>query len=112
MLTPILATEGAECGLASIAMVANALGHRCTLNELRQRFSISLKGATVAQLVRIGDALGLQARALRLDDAIVEFNRRIIEATVDLVACYKPNVAFYESLGFRAVAQGYRLYLD
>ncbi|OGF55651.1 MAG: orotidine 5'-phosphate decarboxylase [Candidatus Fraserbacteria bacterium RBG_16_55_9] len=32
-------------------------------------------------------------------DAIVEFNRRIIEATQDLVCAYKPNSAFYEALG-------------
>src|SRR5687767_15640858 len=32
-------------------------------------------------------------------DAIVEFNRRIVDATVDLVAAYKPNLAFYEALG-------------
>ncbi|MGH2351145.1 MAG: orotidine-5'-phosphate decarboxylase [Chloroflexota bacterium] len=32
-------------------------------------------------------------------EAVVAFNRRIIEATADLVACYKPNLAFYEALG-------------
>jgi orotidine-5'-phosphate decarboxylase len=30
---------------------------------------------------------------------IFEFNRRIIDATQDLVVAYKPNVAFYECLG-------------
>jgi len=34
---------------------------------------------------------------------IVDFNRAIVEATSDLVCAYKPNVAFYESLG----AEGY-----
>jgi orotidine-5'-phosphate decarboxylase len=29
----------------------------------------------------------------------VEFNRRIVEATADLAAAYKPNAAFYEALG-------------
>jgi len=28
-----------------------------------------------------------------------DFNRAIIEATSDLVSCYKPNLAFYEALG-------------
>jgi orotidine-5'-phosphate decarboxylase len=32
-------------------------------------------------------------------DPIVEFNRRIIEATSDLVCAYKINLAFYESAG-------------
>lgn len=31
--------------------------------------------------------------------SIFEFNRAIIDATADLVCAYKPNIAFYESLG-------------
>lgn len=30
---------------------------------------------------------------------VVEFNRRIVEATADLACAYKPNSAFYEALG-------------
>lgn len=30
---------------------------------------------------------------------VTKFNRAIIEATSDLVCCYKPNLAFYEALG-------------
>lgn len=30
---------------------------------------------------------------------VASFNRAIIEATADLVCCYKPNMAFYEALG-------------
>lgn len=33
------------------------------------------------------------------DDAIFEFNKRIIDATADLCVAYKPNLAFYESIG-------------
>lgn len=33
------------------------------------------------------------------DDAIFEFNKAIIDATADLCVAYKPNLAFYESLG-------------
>ncbi|MDI6888755.1 MAG: orotidine-5'-phosphate decarboxylase [Methanocellales archaeon] len=33
------------------------------------------------------------------DDPIFEFNKRIIDATKDLVIAYKPNLAFYEALG-------------
>ncbi|MBK5203689.1 MAG: orotidine-5'-phosphate decarboxylase [Prolixibacteraceae bacterium] len=36
-----------------------------------------------------------------LDDPIFEFNKQIIDATNDLCVAYKPNVAFYESLGFK-----------
>jgi len=34
-------------------------------------------------------------------DGVLEFNRKIIEATQDLVCAYKPNLAFYEALGAR-----------
>ena len=30
---------------------------------------------------------------------IFEFNKRIIDATEDLVVAYKPNLAFYENMG-------------
>jgi orotidine-5'-phosphate decarboxylase len=32
-------------------------------------------------------------------DPVFEFNRQIIDATADLCVAYKPNVAFYESMG-------------
>jgi orotidine-5'-phosphate decarboxylase len=35
------------------------------------------------------------------DDPIFEFNKQIIDATKDLCVAYKPNLAFYESLGSR-----------
>jgi orotidine-5'-phosphate decarboxylase len=33
------------------------------------------------------------------DDAIFNFNKAIIDATADLCVAYKPNLAFYESIG-------------
>lgn len=36
---------------------------------------------------------------LKTDDPIFEFNKQIIDATKDLCVAYKPNTAFYESLG-------------
>lgn len=36
---------------------------------------------------------------LEKEDPIFAFNRAIIDATVDLVCAYKPNLAFYEALG-------------
>jgi len=35
------------------------------------------------------------------EDSVVEFNRRIIEATADCVCAYKLNLAFYEAAGVR-----------
>ena len=36
---------------------------------------------------------------LGLEDPIFEFNKAIIDATKDYCVAYKPNIAFYESLG-------------
>ena len=36
---------------------------------------------------------------LSCEDPIFEFNKAIIDATADYCVAYKPNVAFYESLG-------------
>lgn len=35
------------------------------------------------------------------DDPIFEFNKAIIDATIDLTAAYKPNLAFYECYGVK-----------
>ena len=37
------------------------------------------------------------------DDPIFEFNKAIIDATKDIVACYKPNFAFYHSQGLKSL---------
>ena len=63
----ILQTEAAECGLACLAMVAGAHGLHTDLATLRQRFSLSLKGATLADLVRMAESLQLHSRALRAE---------------------------------------------
>ncbi len=63
----ILQSESSECGLASLAMVANAYGLHIGLPELRRRFPLSLKGAKLAHLIRIAQQLGFSTRALRLD---------------------------------------------
>ncbi len=36
---------------------------------------------------------------LETEDPVFEFNKAIIDATYDLAAAYKPNIAFYESTG-------------
>jgi ATP-binding cassette subfamily B protein RaxB len=63
----ILQTESSECGLASLAMIANHHGYRVDLVELRRRFSVSLKGVTLEHLMRHASALQLASRPLRLD---------------------------------------------
>ena len=62
-----LQAEASECGLASLAMVAAHHGMAIGLPELRQRFSLSLKGATLPRLMDAASRLGFSARPLRLD---------------------------------------------
>ena len=38
---------------------------------------------------------------LDCEDPIFEFNKQIIDSTKDLCVAYKPNIAFYESLGVK-----------
>jgi orotidine-5'-phosphate decarboxylase len=45
------------------------------------------------------DIKKIPSHLLKFDDPILEFNKQIIEATADLCVSYKPNIAFYESLG-------------
>src|SRR5690606_1670009 len=63
----VIQSEAAECGLASLAMVADAHDLHIGLPELRRRFSLSLKGAKLSQLIHIAQQLGFQTRPLRLD---------------------------------------------
>ena len=63
----VLQTEAAECGLACLAMVAGAHGNHSDLATLRQRFSLSLKGVTLADMVRMAEQLQFNTRALRAE---------------------------------------------
>jgi ATP-binding cassette subfamily B protein RaxB len=63
----ILQTETAECGLACLAMVAGHHGHRIDLATLRARHAISLRGSTLADLMRLAGQLQLAPRPLRLE---------------------------------------------
>src|SRR5436853_6163042 len=66
-LPVIFQTEAAECGLACLAMVANYHGKRIDLPALRQRFSVSMRGATLAHIIRFAGLLDLTSRALRIE---------------------------------------------
>ena len=65
-LPEIRAAEAAECGLACMAMVGRYHGHDIDLNGLRQRFSLSLTGATLRNLMQLAEQLTLAPRALRV----------------------------------------------
>jgi ATP-binding cassette, subfamily B, bacterial CvaB/MchF/RaxB len=66
-LPVMMAAEAAECGLACMAMISRYHGHHVDLNGLRQRFSLSLAGASLRSLMGIADQLGFSTRALRAE---------------------------------------------
>jgi len=45
------------------------------------------------------DPSRIPSHLLKSSDPVFEFNKQIIDATHDLAVAYKPNIAFYESLG-------------
>lgn len=64
--TPYIAqSEGSECALACIAMVASHHGYQTDLIALRQRYGMSLKGANLKHVVQVAEDIGFNARPLR-----------------------------------------------
>ncbi len=66
-LPMIFQTEAAECGLACLAMVANYHGIVTDLPALRRRFALSLRGASLAHVLKFAGRLDLSGRPLRLE---------------------------------------------
>lgn len=66
-LPTLLQTEASECALACLAMIATYWGHAIDVPSTRRRFPVSLKGSSLRALMSIAQALGLQARPLRLE---------------------------------------------
>lgn len=62
-----LQSEAAECGLASLGMIAAYWGQQIDLPELRRRFPVTLQGATLSDLIRTADKLEMKSRAVRLE---------------------------------------------
>lgn len=66
-LPVILQSEAAECGLASLAMVASYHGYQADLVMLRHKISVSLEGATLFDVMGFAEQLNLTTRPLRVD---------------------------------------------
>lgn len=65
-MSPILQSQSTECALACLAMIASHHGQHLDLPELRSRFPVGLKGATLKQVIAHAAALGLSGRPLKL----------------------------------------------
>jgi len=63
----ILQSERTECGLACLAMIATYFGKKIDLNSLRRDHAVSGRGANLADILGIADALTLSTRALKLE---------------------------------------------
>ncbi|WP_445945310.1 peptidase domain-containing ABC transporter [Shewanella sp.] len=66
-LPMITQSEAAECGLACLAMVASVHGYQTDLTNLRQRFSLSLEGCTLLDLMNIAEQIQLSSRPLKIE---------------------------------------------
>ena len=110
-LPVILQTEAAECGLACVAMIASYYGNQIDLNTLRQRYPVSLKGATLRGLIEVANHLHLASRPLRFEighlrqlrlPAIVHWN---MSHFVVLKSVSKTGIAVHDpSLGERSLS--------
>lgn len=65
-LRAVSQTEMAECGLASLAMVADYWGKNVGLTELRRRFPVTSRGTSLSDLIRIASELQLSSRPLKI----------------------------------------------
>ncbi len=63
----MLQSERAECGLVCVAMIANYHGKKIGLSSLRRNLSVSLKGTTFNDLIKVADELNLTSRPVKLD---------------------------------------------
>lgn len=63
----ILQSESSECGLACIAIILNYYGYETNLLSLRKRFSVSLKGSTLSDLIDMSQELNLIGRPVQLE---------------------------------------------
>ena len=57
--------EAAECGLACLAMIANAWGSNLDLGSLRRRFGLTSRGVSLRTLMQTADAMGFTSRPLK-----------------------------------------------
>ncbi len=63
----VLQSEAAECGLACMTMIAQYYSDKRDLNALRQTVSVSLRGTTLKDVMRIASDLGFQTRAIKIE---------------------------------------------
>ncbi|BFT31647.1 peptidase domain-containing ABC transporter [Alteromonas sp. D210916BOD_24] len=63
----VLQNEAAECGLACMVMIAQFYGDKRDINTLRQTMSVSLRGATLKDIIDMASHLGFHSRAVKIE---------------------------------------------
>jgi ATP-binding cassette subfamily B protein RaxB len=66
-LSVIVQSEAAECGLVCLAMIADYHGYKTDLVSMRQKFNLSLGGATLHDIMQFSQSLHLTSRPLRIE---------------------------------------------
>jgi hypothetical protein len=84
--------EAADCGIAVLAMVARALGMEVSLSGLRHKTGTLGDGLNLAELQRVGAALGLRCLAARV--TADQFQQFTLPAIVHLQSAH--YVVLYE----------------
>jgi len=72
------------------------ISRRTLIDQIKQKKSFLCVGLDT-------DVEKIPAFLLNYPDPVLEFNKRIIDATRDLCVAYKPNAAFYESRGLKGL---------
>ncbi|CAK4076531.1 peptidase domain-containing ABC transporter [Vibrio sp. 16] len=63
----IMQSEVAECGLASLAMIACYHGHKINIAAIRQHITLSSKGMNLKQIMQLASRFNLTSRAIQCD---------------------------------------------
>ncbi|GEA12822.1 peptidase domain-containing ABC transporter [Alteromonas sp. KUL49] len=63
----ILQAEAAECGLVCLNMIGHYYGDTRDMVNMRHQYSLSLRGASLKDIISIGSHMNFQCRALKLE---------------------------------------------
>jgi len=66
-LPMIRQSEAAECSLACLTMISSYHGFNITMTTMRKKVSLSLRGASLQNLIDYADKFSLSSRVLKLD---------------------------------------------
>jgi orotidine-5'-phosphate decarboxylase len=84
----------------TIFVIDNNLQEKLLVTNFFQR--VQIRDAERNTMLCVGldtDSIKIPVHLAANADAIIDFNRAIIDATHDLVCCYKPQIAYYSSQG-------------